>query len=222
MWWIGMTLATVAGVPALLNWNESFNAVRYYLQRPTEIGSLPAGLSLIFGWHASRFVLSYHSVNIIDPLVRPLSLAAVCVAITLCCLTWVAQARRQLPLEAAVLLTLTLVLLGSKVLSVQYVMWLLPFWALYRFRLCWLLAALANLIVFPYAVSAMGLNYLSNSYTFVTILTSTYFVRDLLIIVGTLLWARSLVTGRPSPERPGEICFKNDPTVPLHPARVTP
>ena len=39
---------------------------------------------------------------------------------------------------------------GGKVLSAQYLIWLMPLWALYPIRPIWLLAALANVVVFPY------------------------------------------------------------------------
>jgi hypothetical protein len=102
------------------------------------------------------------------------------------------------------LATLTFVMLGSKVLSVQYLMWLMPMWALYRLRVSWLLAAAANLVIFPYVVSATHFGYIP-THPFAVSLTMTYFARDVLVGVGTVLWLRSVLTRdrKGSHEMPG-------------------
>ena len=76
-----------------------------------------------------------------------------------CAWPWREQARWRIPLEAACLATLTFVMLGSKVVSVQYLMWLMPLWALYRLRVTWLLASVANLVIFPYAAARQHFPY---------------------------------------------------------------
>ncbi len=89
-------------------------------------------------------------------------------------------------------------MLGSKVLSAQYVIWLMPLWALYRFRPQWLLAALANIVVFPYEVSGSGFG-LVPTHAFDGSLTLVFLTRDLLIAWGTWSWLRSVLVDRPSP-----------------------
>ena len=81
-------------------------------------------------------------------------------------------------------------MLASKVLSVQYLMWLMPMWALYRLRVTWLLAAAANLVVFPYVASPKDFGYLPG-HTFAVGLTLTFFARDVLIAAGTVAWLRA-------------------------------
>jgi hypothetical protein len=79
--------------------------------------------------------------------------------------------------------------LTAKVGSVQYFMWLMPFWALYRFRGTWLLACVANTVVFPFTVWPKQFGHLS-SHAYAMALTSTYLTRDLLVAVGTWAWFR--------------------------------
>ena len=43
----------VAGVPALVNHAAALNVAHYYLHRPTEDGSLAAGLSVLLDWHGT-------------------------------------------------------------------------------------------------------------------------------------------------------------------------
>jgi len=188
--WMVAAAVLVAAVPALLDGGATLNVAHYYLHRPTEIGSLPAGLSVLFDWHGTSWVSSFHSANVVSSVSGGLSLAVELAAVAGCLATWWAQLRGRLPLEAACLATLTLTVLGSKVLSVQYLMWLMPLWALYRFRVTWLLASAANLVVFPYAASAQG-NLPSHS--FAVSLTLVFFARDVLVVVGTATWLRSVL-----------------------------
>jgi hypothetical protein len=190
LWWMAGSVFLLAGVPALLNHAAALNVLHYYLHRPTEDGSLPAGLSVLLDWHGTNWVSTFHSVNVVSGITGGLSVAFELSAVAACLWVWWEQFRGRLSIEAACLATLTFVMLGSKVLSVQYVMWLMPLWALYRLRVTWLLASAANLIVFPYVISATGLGYLPE-HAFAVSLTLTFFARDVLIALGTGLWLRA-------------------------------
>jgi hypothetical protein len=189
------SLLVVAEVPALLNHGAALNALHYYLHRPSEIGSLPSGLSLLLDWHGSSWVSSFHSANVVSPITGELSVGVEVVAVGACVWTWWQQARGRLTLEAACLATLTFAVLGSKVLSVQYLIWLMPLWALYRLRVTWLVASVANLVIFPYVASAQGLGYVP-THPFAVSLTLTFFARDVLVAAGTYWWLRSMLGTR--------------------------
>ena len=60
------SIFVLAGIPALLNGSAALNALRYYLRRPTEIGSVPAGLSYLVDWHRSSLVKSFESINVVN------------------------------------------------------------------------------------------------------------------------------------------------------------
>ena len=192
LWWVAGSAALVAGVPALLDPGAALNVAHYYLHRPVEMGSLPAGLSVLFDAHGTGWVASFHSENVVSGVTGAFSLAVEAAAVCGCAWTWWAQARGRLPMQAACLLTLTLAVLGSKVLSVQYLIWLMPLWALYRLRVSWLLASLANLVIFPYVASATKFGYVPG-HAFALSLTLTFFVRDVLIAAGTWAWLRSVL-----------------------------
>lgn len=186
------SLVVVAGVPALLNRAATLNVLHYYTRRPSEFGSLSAGLSVVLDWHGSTWVQSFHSTNVLSAVTGPVAVVLEALAVVGCLWAWRAQLRGRLPIEAACLVTLTLVVLGSKVLSVQYLMWLMPLWSLYRLRVTWLAASLANLVVFPYAVAAEGFNALP-SHAFAITLTLSFFARDVLIACGTAAWVRTVL-----------------------------
>jgi hypothetical protein len=206
LWWMGGAALLVAGVPAMLDHGATLNVLHYYLHRPAEDGSLPAGLSVLLDGHGTNWVSSFHSVNVVSSITGGLSLGVELAGVGACLWVWFQQIRGRLPLEAACLATLTFVMLGSKVLSVQYLMWLMPLWALYRLRVSWLLAAAANLAVFPYAASATHFGYVP-THAFAVSLTLTFFARDLLIAVGTCVWLRAAThgPGERAPEAPTSV-----------------
>jgi hypothetical protein len=190
--WIAGSLTLIAGIPALLNAGSVDNAVRYYINRPPEVGSLAAGLSLLINWSSSHFAISFNSTNEFNSAVGPLSNIIVVLSLIGCVLTWIAQAKGKLSIEAAALTTLTLVILGGKVFSVQYLLWVMPFWALYRHRTSWLIASVLNTLVFPFSVFAETARFhMVATRSYWSTLTFTYLLRDLLILFGTIAWLRS-------------------------------
>jgi len=194
--WMAASVLILVGLPALLNPHASLNAVHYYLRRPPEIGSVAAGLSLLADWH-SPLVLTFHSINVVNGASQPIAVVIEILAVLGCLWIWRAQLQDRLPLEAVFLATLSLVVLGGKVLSAQYLMWLMPLWALYRMKPIWLLAALANVVVFPYEVSAQSVTLLP-THVFDVTLTLMFLTRDVLIAWGTWSWWRSVSGEGPS------------------------
>jgi hypothetical protein len=191
--WGACSLAVVSGVPAMLEPGSAFNALHYYLHRPTEIGSLGAGLSLLMDRHAWHYVASFHSVNATGPVVGAVSTAITLVAACGCGATWWMQRSGRLGLEASVLLSLTFVVAGGKVFSVQYLLWLMPFWALERQRVSWVSAALVTTAVFPYTAWVMSIAHVATS-KYVTGLVLAYFLRDVLVVGGTVAWLRETLS----------------------------
>jgi len=119
------------------------------------------------------------------------------VAVVGCLWAWWMQFRGRLPVEVVCLATVTLAMLGSKVGSAQYLIWLMPLWALYPIRPQWLLAALLNIAAFPYGASGGGFGP-THSYT--DGLTLILLTRNVLIAWGTWAWLRSVTAKRdPSP-----------------------
>jgi hypothetical protein len=188
--WMAGGLVVVAVVPALFDPHALLNVAHFYLHRPTEIGSVAAGVSLLFDWRSTRWVNTFHSLNVFNSWAAPVSMVIVVAALIGCVLLWRGQLRGRLPLEAVCLATLTLAVVGGKVLSVQYLIWLMPLWALYRVRASWVAACVINLAIFPYAASAERLGHPHRPLA-ITI-TLAFLVRDLLVAIGTVTWLRSL------------------------------
>ena len=187
--WMAGSGALLVGLPALLNHKAAVNVAHYYLHRPTETGSVAAGLSVLADWSHLAFVVTFHSLNVLSAASGPISTVLEVAGAVGCAAVWWLYARGRLTMEAAVLASLTCVVLGSKVLSVQYVMWLMPFWALYRVRPAWALACVLNTVVFPFSSWLVSYAH-ATLHAYGISLTLTYFARDLLIAAGTLAWLR--------------------------------
>jgi hypothetical protein len=136
--------------------------VQLFRQRPVQIESLPGTLLLAFG---SPVVFGSGSDNIATPLALTLAqlfdlaLIAIVIVLALLAARWtrrhpeLTDEQRALALGRFALATILGVLVTSKVLSPQYLVWLLPLGALQRGRrlLLWLCAALAaTQLYFPF------------------------------------------------------------------------
>jgi len=208
LYWMVASMVAIVALPLLFDRSALGTVLAYYVHRPPEIGSLAGGLSLV-DWHHWQAVLSFHSINTTDPLARGLAPLLQVAGVVAIAWTWWLQARERLTLEAACLASLTLLVLTAKVGSVQYFMWLMPFWALYRFRVTWLLACVANTVVFPFAAWAGQFGHLTSRAHAVSF-TVTYLARDLLVVAGSVGWFRE-VQGR---HRDGPRLRSADPVRP--------
>jgi len=194
--WMAVSVAILAAIPALFDHGGLLNVVHYYAHRPDELESVPAGLSVLFEWDHSTVLNTFHSVDLVNAAARPTALVVEALAGVGCIWIWWAQLRGRLPVEGACLATVTLAVLGSKVGSAQYLMWLMPLWALYPIRPQWLLAALVNIAAFPYGASGGGFG---PSHAFTNSLAMVLLTRNVLIAWGTWSWLRSVVAERRSP-----------------------
>jgi hypothetical protein len=195
--WMVASFVVVAGLPALVNADAALNPLHYYLRRPNEVESIPAGLSLLVDWHHSQWISSFHDVNVVNGAGHPISVVLEILAAAGCLWIWRAQLRDRLPIEAVCLATLTLAVLGGKVLSPQYLMWLMPLWALYPIRPTWLSAALVNVVIIPYITSVQHYSYVP-SFPLEVSATLAFLARDLLVAWGTWTWLRSVMGERQS------------------------
>jgi len=193
MLWVLGSLVVVVGVPSVLDPGATTSVVGYYLHRPTEVGGVAAGVSVLSDARGFLFGSGFHSLFVTAPLGGALSAVLESVGAVGCAVTWWAFARRRLPMEAACLLTLTLLVLCNKVLSAQYLIWLMPFWALYRIRWSWVAACALNVGSFLMSIVVVHYSLLSTR-EYVATLALINLARDVCIVAGTVAWLRQVVT----------------------------
>ncbi len=153
---VGVFVLLVAlgfSVPASLNWQGTVSEFKYNFVRPIQIESVPASLlwlGTFFGFPA-RANNSFASLNLVGPLdtyLKSLSLYALAGGSLFVC--W-RVLRGKLTLGEAFVATIALVLVSNKLLSPQYLIWILPLVAYVQgFDLLWLGICALTTLIFPF------------------------------------------------------------------------
>ena len=141
------------GIPALLNVSGTFSEFSYNLARPIQIESLPATLLWLgtFAGFPVRPNAQFVSLNLVGPLdgmLKELSLVSLAAGTLLVCWrVW----RGKLLLGPAFVATIALVMISNKLLSPQYLLWILPLVAYVAgFDLLWLVICALTTLIFPF------------------------------------------------------------------------
>lgn len=133
------------GISAIL----SYNALR-----PPQIESLPGSLLWVTGLLGAvrHVVLSYHSLNVVGTWQNVLSSAFTLFLLLALPLTYWRQWKGWDSMERGYVLSLLVILVGSKLLSPQYMLWLLPVVAYAEgIRLRWIVVAYLTVVIYPNA-----------------------------------------------------------------------
>jgi hypothetical protein len=171
-------------VQGLFSHRATFSSYRYFLHRPLQLGSLTAGLSALVDAGRFHLMTSFGSINVITTtgfvvglLITGLSLVAALGVLVL-------AIRGDLDVAMTSLALLTLLILASKVFSAQYLIWIIPLWARYRWRWQWLVAA--GLTTLGYPVSFLLAHHYGGGWLAVALWID--FCRDLMLLWGTAVW----------------------------------
>jgi hypothetical protein len=165
LWRVGLRLAgpltgmlLAFGIVAWRDSQGALSALTFAQSRLIEVESIPATLLWVgtaFGYPASR-VFTY-AYNYAGPLDAPLRLgSSVALVLGLLWVYW-RMARGALRLPQAVLAALCVTLVTSKVLSAQYLLWVLPFVAIvYELDLLWLAICVLTTLAYPFLVEVLS------------------------------------------------------------------
>ncbi len=195
-------LVTLVGfaVPALINLDGTLSGFKYALTRPIQIESVPATL-LWWGSFLGYPVQpnnSFVSLNLVGPLdgpIKMLSLLALVGGTLLVC--WrVLQGR--LSLGRGFVALIAVVLASNKLLSPQYIMWILPLVAYVEgFDLLWLTICALTTLIFPFIYQTRHpILMVPTNPGFLT----TIAVRNAMLVVATVLAVRGRRAAAPAPE----------------------
>lgn len=140
-------------VPASLNFQGTISSFKYNFVRPIQIESVPASLLWIgsfFGYpvHPNE---SFHSLNLVgslDVYLKSLSMYALVGGMVL--VSW-RVLRGKLTLGEAFVATIALVLASNKLLSPQYIIWILPLVAYVEgYDSLWLIICALTTLIYPF------------------------------------------------------------------------
>jgi hypothetical protein len=119
--------------------------------RPLEIGSFPGVVAAALDPKHATIRFAFGAMNILTPVNGPVGLAfdvlmAMSIATTLALFYW-----NQLDFHQASLLVIVILLLTSKVFSVQFIMWMIPLWCYFPLNRYWILASAFSSAGYPVA-----------------------------------------------------------------------
>lgn len=141
---LGLALQWWWARPAALSW------IAYFRGRPPEVGSLIGQVAGLLNPQANHIVFSYGSMNVVNPWTPWLAQAAVLLAGAAAGYIGWRWWRGEVGLVTALLTLLVALLLSSKVFSIQFLVWLIPFWSYYRWNWWWAGSALATAAAYPW------------------------------------------------------------------------
>jgi hypothetical protein len=181
--------AALAGLWALPRaWGVSdWGWLGFLSRRPPNVGSLAGQLTALLDPRFSMYA-SYGSVDVVG---RPMDLvSAVLAALGVAGVAgiYLLYGRGRLETPQAVILVLSAVILGSKVFSVQYLIWLIPLWAWYPVSRLRVLAALLNTVSYPLMFSL----YVGNRWTLGPWLLASLAARNLALLAGAIRETRDV------------------------------
>ena len=116
--------------------------------RPPNIGSLAGEITALFHPFYAMYA-SFGSLNVIAPGMDVLAVGITALGIVAFLGVLWATWRGHLDPLPALIIGLTIMILASKVFSVQYLLWVMPLWAIYGYNRGWLMTALFNTVSYP-------------------------------------------------------------------------
>lgn len=183
--WLALCLTALAvGLVLVVEYRwagpGALSPYKFFGHRPFELGSLPGELSALLDPWRTRIAFGFGSMNIITPLSGVMGhFFEVLLALGFLAMLW-GLYTGALDFTEAALLALTILLLTSKVFSVQFMMWIFPLWGYFRLNRAWILAAGLSSVAYPAA-------YLYATYHpfWWGLLIALFFLRSIFMIWGT-------------------------------------
>jgi hypothetical protein len=193
-------VALVASVQSALSPGSALSPIRYELHRGFELESLAGGLTLLTDPSHAKWKFQYGGWEIIGAHHDVIAMLVLLATVTGIAAIWRFAALGRLSVEATTLAVLSVSVLGDKAFSPQYLIWLAPLWAYWPLRRGWLTVAALTTLVFPFLY--IEATRLGPSYYFATGAAS---LRNVVLIVATLCWAREQLQARRATRVPLEL-----------------
>jgi hypothetical protein len=180
--WFGLTVAIGVVASIALAGPGWLAPVRFAIERPVQVESVPAtvlSLASLVGW-PSAFDHTFNSFNITGPGDRAVSTLFSVLFVIGSVFVFYRQATGRLTLRQACLACVCLLLATSKVLSTQYLIWVLPLVAIeLELDPVWILICVLTALIFP------GLYFLTALIDQAPEATATAYSWPFLVAIGT-------------------------------------
>jgi hypothetical protein len=201
---VALFAAAVAGVFALsavLDPNDWFGPFSFNAHRPLQVESVPASLLWLTGLaglpvEADR---SFNSYNLLGQAQGIISVLAELALVGGCLFVYWRQLLGRIAFGRALTLCVLVIICTNRVLSPQYLIWVLPLVAIteQEYDPLWLAVCALTTLIFPYAYDLTDLHGKPMPLSYPLYLPGLIAVRDALLLVATARFARRSWLARP-------------------------
>jgi hypothetical protein len=207
---LAIVAVTVAGgfvLAAALAPTQWLGPLDFNAHRPLQVESVPATLLWLTGLAGLPIAAdrSYNSYNLLGQASEIIGFAADLALIAGCLLVYWRQLNRRIEFGRALTLCVLVVICADRVLSPQYLIWVLPLIAIVErdYDVVWLAVCALTTLIFPFAYDSTGLRGQPMPGEYPLYFPALIAVRNALLITATVRFAtRHARTQAPAPARP--------------------
>lgn len=211
---LAIVAVAVAGgfaVAAMLDPSHWLGALDFNAHRPLQVESVPASLLWLTGLAGLPVAAdrSYNSYNLVGQASGIIGFASDLALLGGCLLVYWRQLNGRIEFGRALTLCVLVVICANRVLSPQYLIWVLPLVAIMErdYDLVWLAVCALTTLIFPFAYDSTGLRGQPMPAQYPPYFPALIAVRNALLIVGTVRFATRAARPRntapaPAPARP--------------------
>jgi hypothetical protein len=189
---------------ALLNTSQWLGPFSFNAHRPLQVESVPASLLWLSGLAGLPMAAdrSFNSYNLVGRASELIGFAAALALVAGCLLVYWRQLNRRIGFGPALTLCVLVVVCTNRVLSPQYLIWVLPLVAIVEgdYDLVWLAVCALTTLIFPFAYDSTGLRGEPMPSLYPLYFPALIAVRNALLVVATVRFAtRAARLGAPAP-----------------------
>ncbi len=142
-------IVLVAVAQSLLAPGSALSPLRFEMRRGFELSSLQGSLTLLTDPLHLHWLGAFGSIEVVGQGGFLISALVTAGAVLALAALWWSAAQGRLSVEAVSLAVLTVGVLSDKAFASQYLIWLIPLWALWPLRWGWVAAAALTTLVYP-------------------------------------------------------------------------
>jgi hypothetical protein len=190
---VAVTVAAGFALAAVLDPSRLLGPLDFNAHRPLQVESVPASLLWLTGLAGLPIAAdrSYNSYNLLGQASWIIGLAADLALVGGCLLVYWRQLNRRIDFGRALTLCVLVVICTNRVLSPQYLIWVLPLIAIVerRYDVVWLAVCALTTLIFPFAYDSTGLRGQPMPAEYPLYFPALIAVRNALLIVATMRFA---------------------------------
>jgi len=187
----GLAIAAFVVLQSALVPGSVWSPLHYELKRGFEFSSLPGSLTALVDPLHLRWVYGFGSWEVVGSGHAAIQMVVGILEGAVLVVLWTLAWRGRLLVDELSLAVLSTIILGDRALAPQYLVWVIPLWALWPIRRAWLAAAALTTLTFPFAFS-IGSRFEGSLFP----ATLVGMGRNIVLLAGTLAWVHERLKSR--------------------------